>query len=584
MTDMHDRQSPSNLQLLVLARLSCSKGATEDEVGAAVAEVAPPDGPYSAHEYAEAALDVLRRRSLVTSAKPTTRTPHPPLKLTAEGRDVLRAAFGLDTAPNWQAMRDRYLPALALGISIGSEQASKLGQIDELTLAVLRQHFNIAQASTTIRLCDALIARALGFTGPVTLLRLRAHVLARELGLEPKVTSTKDLEVLAGRVAIKSLEPANDGKRPLRQALGRRWVYRVMGSPEVVPGPRPVIVSSNQTPLPLHALPSFPLVQHAPGSSPPAFPGPAAPAHAPGPTATPADMLLTLVREAIPRIGAAGRFGDEKVFVSAIWQHLEDDGRLTDWSLDRFKRWLVTANRDQLLDLARADAQGDMDSRLVEESEIGDVIPRTSKEHPGEMIRNLARLAFLSRRAVLVLMVDQAELSGSDAISGGGRMFMRAVDTLYSIVSEVPTAIAVVACLSDVYTKVRRQLQSSMLDRLEKDPPYERLHENRSYPEPIRSLSGAYPEPIRSLSGAYPEPIRSLSGAYPEPRGDRRSAAVLSVRAGWRHVSPRGAGLPDPGRGAAQPDKPPHARRAAVVRSVSTALRRGEEARRTRRA
>ncbi len=83
-------------------------------------------------------------------------------------------------------------------------------------------------------------------------------------------------------------------------------------------------------------------------------------------------MLLTLVRETIPRIGADGRFGDEKVFVSAIWQHLEDDGRLADWSLDRFKRWLVTANRDQLLDLARADAQGDMDSRLVEESEIVD--------------------------------------------------------------------------------------------------------------------------------------------------------------------------------------------------------------------
>lgn len=120
---------------------------------------------------------------------------------------------------------------------------------------------------------------------------------------------------------------------------------------------------------------------------------------------------------------------------------------------------------------------------------IGDVAPRTSREHPAEMIRDLARLTFLSRGAALVLMIDQAELSGSDAISGGGRMFMRAIDTLYSIVSEVPTAIAVVACLSDVYATVRRQLNSSILDRLEKDPPCERLHENRSYPE-IEAIVG----------------------------------------------------------------------------------------------
>ncbi len=372
MTDMHNDQSLSNLQVLVLARLSCSKGATQDELVATVEDIAPPDGPHSAREHAEASLAMLRDRALVTSSAQTARTSHPALKLTAKGREALRVAFGLDAAPNWKSVRDRYLPALALEIPIASENANKLGHMDELTLTVLRQHFNIAQASTVIRLCDALIARALGFTGPVTLLRLRAHVLARELGLEPKATSTKDLEGLATRVASRSLEPAGDGKRPLRQVLGRRWVYRVTGSPELVPGPRPVITSSKQTPLPLHVVPSLPLVQRASAPPPETSPFTEAPSRPTGPTATPADMLLTLVRETIPRIGADGRFGDEKVFVSAIWQYLEDDGRLSDWSLDRFKRWLVKANSDQLLDLARADAQGDMDSRLVEESEIVD--------------------------------------------------------------------------------------------------------------------------------------------------------------------------------------------------------------------
>ena len=84
-------------------------------------------------------------------------------------------------------------------------------------------------------------------------------------------------------------------------------------------------------------------------------------------------MLLTLVREAIPRIGSDGRFGPEKVFVSAIWHRIESDSRLPDLSLERFKRWLVTANRDQLLDLARADLVGAMDANLVAESEIRDL-------------------------------------------------------------------------------------------------------------------------------------------------------------------------------------------------------------------
>lgn len=186
---------------------------------------------------------------------------------------------------------------------------------------------------------------------------------------------------------------------------------------------------------------------------------------------------------------------------------------------------------------------------------IGDVSPRTAREHPAEMIRDLARLAFLCRQAVLVLMVDQAELSGNDAISGGGRMFMRAVDTLYSIVSEVPSAVAVVACLADVYSKVRRQVQSSMLDRLEKDPPYERLHENRSYPE-IEAIVGRRLSCLFEQAGAtyrpeepvYPIPVAALRGLT-----NRRTRDVLQwcdeyqrrCAAAKRLVDPDGSQLAD---------------------------------------
>ena len=98
-----------------------------------------------------------------------------------------------------------------------------------------------------------------------------------------------------------------------------------------------------------------------------------------GPTTNPplrpivADALLNVVREAISRVGADGRFGPEKVFVSALWRRIEHDSRLSDLSFDRFKRWLVTANRDQLINLARADVVGAMDPKLVADSEIQDL-------------------------------------------------------------------------------------------------------------------------------------------------------------------------------------------------------------------
>jgi hypothetical protein len=84
------------------------------------------------------------------------------------------------------------------------------------------------------------------------------------------------------------------------------------------------------------------------------------------------DKLLDVVRETIPRVGADGRYGSEKVFVSAIWRSIEQERRLADMSLDHFKRWLVGANRDGWLVLARADLVGAMDRKLVSESEIED--------------------------------------------------------------------------------------------------------------------------------------------------------------------------------------------------------------------
>ncbi|HEU4727817.1 MAG TPA: ATP-binding protein, partial [Kofleriaceae bacterium] len=156
---------------------------------------------------------------------------------------------------------------------------------------------------------------------------------------------------------------------------------------------------------------------------------------------------------------------------------------------------------------------------------LADVQPRTREDHPAQMIRDLARLAFLTRRATLVLLIDQAELSGYDAATGGA-MFRRAIDALYSIVSEVPSAIAVVACLSDLYEKVHDQLGRAMLDRLEKDPPFERLRLNRSYAE-IEAIVGRRLSWLYAQAGVAYKPEEPV---YPIPPAALRDLVNLRTR------------------------------------------------------
>jgi Ni2+-binding GTPase involved in maturation of urease and hydrogenase len=142
---------------------------------------------------------------------------------------------------------------------------------------------------------------------------------------------------------------------------------------------------------------------------------------------------------------------------------------------------------------------------------IGDVVPRTDKGDPEWMIRQLARLAFVTQHAATVLMVDQAELAGFEESSI--LAFRRAVDTLNGIISEVPSAVAVVACLSDLYYRARGQLTKSAVDRLENDPPLEKLDLNRSYAE-IEALVGRRLSWLFAEAGAV---YRSETPVYPIP-------------------------------------------------------------------
>lgn len=111
------------------------------------------------------------------------------------------------------------------------------------------------------------------------------------------------------------------------------------------------------------------------GSNPESPPGPTAPE--PRPTAantTPSHEislagLAQMVQRAADTI-TEGRYGERKVFVSAIWRSLRDDPRFSEIELSDFKHRLAEANGANLIALHRANLVSAMDPQEVEDSEI----------------------------------------------------------------------------------------------------------------------------------------------------------------------------------------------------------------------
>jgi hypothetical protein len=405
MTELRDPQPLSRVEQVVLARLCAAKGATETEVVKALRELEMPLPEPALVECAEAALASLIGRGLVAgppesaaakprkAARPTKpKTPRPPrFALTEAGRAALSQTFEVATKPTWKDMCNRILPALALGEPPGSKAAAlALASTEAMISTLLRRDRTLGEVATVEQLCDRIIARALGMPpGPVTPNGIRGYALAMHCG----VSSKADFEAIAAKFVAtkaprkpkraKTTKPEKRAKRTMpkpaltslgeqladnqlggegkvnataagltvmRSLLRRRWVCQQDESDDA------------QRPSNLR-LPTRTDAEVAQG--------------APHPSAVAdvdvAEALLAAVREAIPMVGSDGRYGKDNVFVWALWQRVAHDARLPKLSLDGFKRWLVTANRNQQLALARADMVDDMDARLVESSEIEDL-------------------------------------------------------------------------------------------------------------------------------------------------------------------------------------------------------------------
>jgi hypothetical protein len=156
---------------------------------------------------------------------------------------------------------------------------------------------------------------------------------------------------------------------------------------------------------------------------------------------------------------------------------------------------------------------------------LGNVVPLVGSEAPRAMLRSLAKLMFLTRRATMVLMVDQAELSGVDS-DRALLTFQRTVDSLLGIASDVRSVVVVVACLSNLYEKAVRVLGRPTLDRLEKDPPPVQLRDNRSFDE-IKAIVGVRLAWLFAEAGAEYQPNEPT---YPIPEALLRGLANRQPR------------------------------------------------------
>lgn len=373
MTTSQNHSSLSRIELVVLACLSQAKPPSEAVLGKAVHDLCLP-GESLARGLAVASetIAVLRRRMLVSGDRRV---------LTDAGAGALRAELRLAHTPTWSEVRGTHLPALALGLAPGSEAARVVADQATIVPAILSARFGVRDASTLVELCDALIAEAVGMAPvPVKQEQLRAHVLARRAGIDAR----GKLEAIATRAAKAAVGAGPSARGAITKALTGHWARGKSDPAGVALSYTPCRWPAPQAPYPVSPEPARSASEEATQAGYPA--SDARPAERPlprvlaselkvvpaAPRSTVGEALLDVVRETIPRVGADGRFGSEKVFVSAIWRSLEHDRRLADLSFDRFKRWLVSANRDGWLVLARADLIGAMDAKQVAESAIED--------------------------------------------------------------------------------------------------------------------------------------------------------------------------------------------------------------------
>jgi len=246
------------------------------------------------------------------------------LTLTAGGHAHALRVLGLERLPKgttWKQLKGTYLVVLALGLAPSAANLSRLGRADGMRAALVQRHLGLEPSGprSLIQVRDMLCWRQLGVETdkPFTLAAVQAVLLSRTLQATREIAAPHALQQLAAR----SVGARRTDTESLRLAALRAWAFPA----EEAAAPTPAPASHEET------LRTF------------------------------AEHVVRAARSA-----TAGRFGDDRVFISSVWRAMQGQG------LDEqaFKRRLLEANQRRLLSLSRADMVELMDPRELAASEI----------------------------------------------------------------------------------------------------------------------------------------------------------------------------------------------------------------------
>lgn len=269
-----------------------------------------------------------------------------PFRLTESGRGSAIAFLGMETAPaaKWTMLRDRYLIARALGISPTDKPALRdVGTSKGLRPAVLVHHYDLpgSPVPSESRVKHLLAWKQLQQAHDIDVppaqdishnALLRATILRGQKG-DP-------VTLLAAQVT----NADSASLRHVREAVIRCWLERSRQS-----GPAEESVTDRN--------------RHPAG---------AAERHSEQHETFPATNLIEFAGTVLDlaRTSPTGWFGENKVFVSHVWNRFRDAKSTNGVTRADFDRWLVECNRQGLLALSRADLVSAMNPEDVEASEI----------------------------------------------------------------------------------------------------------------------------------------------------------------------------------------------------------------------
>ncbi|MBJ6765511.1 DUF853 family protein [Myxococcaceae bacterium JPH2] len=139
---------------------------------------------------------------------------------------------------------------------------------------------------------------------------------------------------------------------------------------------------------------------------------------------------------------------------------------------------------------------------------LGELVPRTADDDPGRMMEHLGLLMGVLGQALIICVDQMEDISDFEQSPRMEPSCRRAMNSLAALAGRVPTAVVVVCCLTDFWTKMRAQLNRAMIDRIENDPEPVEL-------DPLVSADTARDIAARRLSALYAQ--RQVQPAPTDP-------------------------------------------------------------------